>query len=178
MALTHAREWDEAPSEDDEERTTRATRQTALAIAIVERAGDALTLLLARGASCAVDDDEEIGAGSTPLHYVAARGRLAVVQQLLAAAAESAGSAEPTAVGLRAVNALDERGFSPLHHSVRSGKLAVVRALLEQGALPNVISGTSGGSIVAGFLTMRTDDELLSHVHCHCSHTVPALPRH
>jgi hypothetical protein len=31
MALTHAREWDEAPSEDDEERTTRATRQTALA---------------------------------------------------------------------------------------------------------------------------------------------------
>ena len=111
-----------------------ATRQTALAIAIVERAGDALTLLLARGASCAVDDDDEIGAGSTPLHYVAARGRLAVVQQLLAAAAESAGSAEPTAVGLRAVNALDERGFSPLHHSVRSGKLAVVRALLDAGA--------------------------------------------
>ncbi|KAL1521049.1 hypothetical protein AB1Y20_022604 [Prymnesium parvum] len=42
--------------------------------------------------------------------------------------------------------------------------MGVVRALLEQGLLPKVISGTSGGSIVAGFLTMRTDEELLRDV--------------
>ena len=42
--------------------------------------------------------------------------------------------------------------------------MGVVRALLEQRMLPRVISGTSGGSIVAGFLAQRTDEELLRDV--------------
>ena len=46
-----------------------ATRQRALTIAIVESAEGALKLLLARGASCVGGDDDEIGKGSSPLHY-------------------------------------------------------------------------------------------------------------
>ena len=42
--------------------------------------------------------------------------------------------------------------------------MGVVRSLLEAGLLPRVISGTSGGSIVAGFLAQRTDQELLDEV--------------
>lgn len=36
----------------------------------------------------------------------------------------------------------------------------VVKALLEQGVLPNVISGSSAGAIVAAVLATRTDEEL------------------
>jgi len=39
--------------------------------------------------------------------------------------------------------------------------VGVSKALAEQGLLPNVISGASAGSIVAGILGTRTDDELL-----------------
>jgi len=42
--------------------------------------------------------------------------------------------------------------------------MGVVKALLEQRLLPRVISGTSGGSIVAGFLAQRTDEEMLADV--------------
>jgi TAG lipase/steryl ester hydrolase/phospholipase A2/LPA acyltransferase len=38
--------------------------------------------------------------------------------------------------------------------------MGVVRELLRAGLLPAVISGTSGGAIVAGLLACRTDDEL------------------
>lgn len=37
----------------------------------------------------------------------------------------------------------------------------VVRALIERGALPRVISGTSAGSVVAAFLAVRTDEEII-----------------
>ncbi|MHA7836968.1 MAG: DUF3336 domain-containing protein [bacterium] len=40
--------------------------------------------------------------------------------------------------------------------------VGVSKALVEQGLLPNVISGASAGSIVAAILGTRTDDELLS----------------
>jgi len=54
--------------------------------------------------------------------------------------------------------------------------MGVVRALLEQKLLPRVISGTSGGSIVAGFLAQRTDEELLRDV---CVDTISTcLPEH
>ena len=39
--------------------------------------------------------------------------------------------------------------------------MGVVRALIENGALPTVISGTSGGSIVAGVLAVHTDEEMV-----------------
>jgi ankyrin repeat protein len=117
-----------------------ASQQTALTIAIVESSCEAIALLIARGASCAVDDDEWIGKGSTPLHYVSARGRLDVVKQLLA-----------SADGAVKINALDARGFSPLHHAVRSRKVAVVQALLDAGAdasLPNSL-GLSAKQLAA-----------------------------
>ena len=40
----------------------------------------------------------------------------------------------------------------------------VIKTLLEQGLLPQVISGTSGGSIVAAFISMFPEDELLSSI--------------
>jgi TAG lipase/steryl ester hydrolase/phospholipase A2/LPA acyltransferase len=49
-------------------------------------------------------------------------------------------------------------GALAMHH------MGVVRALLEMKMLPRVISGTSGGAIVAGFLAQRTDAELLTEV--------------
>ena len=36
----------------------------------------------------------------------------------------------------------------------------MVRALLELGMLPQLISGTSGGAVVAAAVATRTDDEL------------------
>ena len=38
--------------------------------------------------------------------------------------------------------------------------LGVIKALLEQGLLPRVISGSSAGSIIAGLVGVRTDEEL------------------
>lgn len=40
----------------------------------------------------------------------------------------------------------------------------VCRFLLEEGLMPEVISGVSGGSIIAGWLAIHTDEELLQHV--------------
>eukprot|EP00928_Gymnodinium_smaydae_P046080 TRINITY_DN30674_c0_g1_i1.p1 TRINITY_DN30674_c0_g1~~TRINITY_DN30674_c0_g1_i1.p1 ORF type:complete len:697 (-),score=110.17 TRINITY_DN30674_c0_g1_i1:342-2432(-) len=42
--------------------------------------------------------------------------------------------------------------------------MGVCRFLLEEGLMPEVISGVSGGSIVAAFLAIHTDEELLQHV--------------
>ena len=39
--------------------------------------------------------------------------------------------------------------------------LGVVKALLEEGVLPNIISGTSAGAVVGAFVCCRTDEELL-----------------
>jgi TAG lipase/steryl ester hydrolase/phospholipase A2/LPA acyltransferase len=39
--------------------------------------------------------------------------------------------------------------------------MGVVRCCLEQGCLPSVISGTSGGSIVAAFVAIHTEEECL-----------------
>jgi TAG lipase/steryl ester hydrolase/phospholipase A2/LPA acyltransferase len=39
--------------------------------------------------------------------------------------------------------------------------MGVVRCMLEQGCLPPIISGTSGGSIVAAFAAIHTDAELM-----------------
>lgn len=36
----------------------------------------------------------------------------------------------------------------------------IAKALLDAGLLPNIITGTSGGALVAGLLTTRTDEEL------------------
>lgn len=43
--------------------------------------------------------------------------------------------------------------------------LGLVGALLDQGVLPSVVSGTSGGAIVAGLLACRTDEELPHFIH-------------
>ena len=40
----------------------------------------------------------------------------------------------------------------------------VLRSLIKQKALPKVISGTSGGSILAGYLATLTDDELYNNL--------------
>lgn len=42
--------------------------------------------------------------------------------------------------------------------------LGVVRSLLQAGLLPRVISGASGGSIIAALMAAHTDDELLSTI--------------
>jgi hypothetical protein len=42
--------------------------------------------------------------------------------------------------------------------------LGVVRALYEGGLLPRVISGSSGGSIVAAWICTATDEELMSRL--------------
>jgi len=39
--------------------------------------------------------------------------------------------------------------------------LGVVKCLLEQKLLPQVISGTSGGALIAALISVRTDNELL-----------------
>eukprot|EP00930_Biecheleria_cincta_P067151 TRINITY_DN5355_c0_g6_i1.p1 TRINITY_DN5355_c0_g6~~TRINITY_DN5355_c0_g6_i1.p1 ORF type:complete len:695 (-),score=120.85 TRINITY_DN5355_c0_g6_i1:214-2298(-) len=49
-------------------------------------------------------------------------------------------------------------GSLAMHH------MGVCRFLLEEELMPRVISGVSGGAIVAGFLCMHTDEELLDHV--------------
>ncbi len=40
----------------------------------------------------------------------------------------------------------------------------VVRALITGGCMPRVVSGTSGGSIIAGLLALHTNDEIVSDV--------------
>jgi len=40
----------------------------------------------------------------------------------------------------------------------------VIKALLEHDLVPNVVSGTSGGSIVGGYLAIRTNEELLNEI--------------
>eukprot|EP01135_Chromosphaera_perkinsii_P001258 Nk52_evm31s163 gene=Nk52_evmTU31s163 len=42
--------------------------------------------------------------------------------------------------------------------------LGVVKALIEGGCLPRVISGSSGGSVMAMFLAIHTDEEILSEI--------------
>ena len=42
--------------------------------------------------------------------------------------------------------------------------LGVVKAMLDSDCLPRVISGTSGGSIVAGMLAIKTREELISDI--------------
>jgi len=66
-------------------------------------------------------------------------------------------SASQLALGHTAL-CLSGGGSLAMHH------MGVVRALLEMRMLPRVISGTSGGAIVAGFLAQRTDAELLREV--------------
>jgi len=44
--------------------------------------------------------------------------------------------------------------------SLSMAHCGVIRALAAQGALPKVISGTSGGAILAGYLAVLTDEEL------------------
>ena len=40
----------------------------------------------------------------------------------------------------------------------------VIKVLLEEGLLPQVVSGTSGGSIVAAFISMFPEEELLKTI--------------
>lgn len=42
--------------------------------------------------------------------------------------------------------------------------MGVVRALLEADLLPNVVSGSSGGSIIAAFIACKTNQELLDQI--------------
>lgn len=42
--------------------------------------------------------------------------------------------------------------------------MGLIRALLQHGAMPRVVSGTSGGSIVAAMLACKTDAEMLGDV--------------
>jgi len=42
--------------------------------------------------------------------------------------------------------------------------MGVVKALLEAGVMPRIVSGTSGGAIIAGLLALHTDREMLDHV--------------
>jgi predicted acylesterase/phospholipase RssA len=42
--------------------------------------------------------------------------------------------------------------------------MGVVLALIEGGALPSIVSGTSGGAIVAGVLAVHTDDEMRNDI--------------
>lgn len=42
--------------------------------------------------------------------------------------------------------------------------MGVIRALIENDALPMIVSGTSGGSIVAGVLAMHTNEEMLRDI--------------
>ena len=42
--------------------------------------------------------------------------------------------------------------------------MGTVRSLIEAGVMPRVVSGTSGGSIVAGMLARYTDEEMLNEV--------------
>jgi len=56
-------------------------------------------------------------------------------------------------------------GSLAMHH------MGVCRFLLEEGLMPKIVSGVSGGSIVAGFLAIHTDEEILKHVF------VPEIPQ-
>ena len=42
--------------------------------------------------------------------------------------------------------------------------MGVIKALIENGAMPGIISGTSGGSIVVGVLGIHSDQEMLEEV--------------
>ena len=42
--------------------------------------------------------------------------------------------------------------------------MGVVKALIVNGALPPIVSGTSGGAIVAAMLATRKDAEMLSEI--------------
>lgn len=42
--------------------------------------------------------------------------------------------------------------------------MGVVLALMEGGALPSIVSGTSGGAIVAGVLAIHTDEEMRNDI--------------
>eukprot|EP01138_Halocafeteria_seosinensis_P012580 gb/GECG01012853.1/.p1 GENE.gb/GECG01012853.1/~~gb/GECG01012853.1/.p1 ORF type:complete len:857 (+),score=84.92 gb/GECG01012853.1/:1-2571(+) len=58
----------------------------------------------------------------------------------------------------RCALALSGGGALAMYH------MGVIKALLEQKLMPRVISGTSGGSIVAAMLAMKTDEEMLNDV--------------
>jgi TAG lipase/steryl ester hydrolase/phospholipase A2/LPA acyltransferase len=46
--------------------------------------------------------------------------------------------------------------------------LGVIKALFEHRMLPRVLAGSSVGSIVAGLVATRTDDELREMFRCAC----------
>lgn len=48
--------------------------------------------------------------------------------------------------------------------SLAMGHMGVVMALMARGLLPRVISGTSGGSIIAAIMAVKTDEELMKEV--------------
>lgn len=77
------------------------------------------------------EDDADVNAantnGSTPLHFVAAKGDMAMVQMLVDFGAD--------------VNARDKEdvgGYTPLHYAVQMNNYEVVELLLVNGANPNL----------------------------------------
>lgn len=65
--------------------------------------------------------------------------------------------ARQTSLGRTAL-CLSGGGSLAMHH------MGLCRFLLEEGLMPEIISGVSGGSIVAAFLAIHTDEELLKKV--------------
>lgn len=92
---------------------------TALGIAIRERRDHLVTMLLKAGAQ----PDQREDAGGTPLHAAAALGRLAPVDDLVAADAN--------------LNASDRQGHTALIVAVLNGHRHVVQRLLSAGADAN-----------------------------------------
>jgi len=71
----------------------------------------------------------------------------------------------------RAALCLSGGGAVALYH------LGLVHELLRHGLLPSVISGTSGGSLTAGMLAVRTGDEMIASLYLPISPYVsPYLP--
>ena len=42
--------------------------------------------------------------------------------------------------------------------------LGTVKCLIEEGVMPGVVSGTSGGAICAGMLAIHTDEEMVDDI--------------
>lgn len=95
---------------------------TALGNAVYKRDFDMARLLLENGATF-----HSGRTGSTPLHFVAEVGNVALTRLLLEIGAN-----------INAINVVDGNASTPLHLAAREGRIDVMAVLLERGANPNV----------------------------------------
>ena len=91
--------------------------------------------------------------GRTELHYVALRGQLSAVEQLVQSGAD--------------LNAQDRQGFTPLHFAAQEYRLDVARALLAAGASTSIRNVHGNTALWTATFNSRGRGELISELLTH-----------